>query len=106
MRNSSVYKMTAGKRAFALFLAFCLSLSLLPGGFTARAAAEEEGEEGPLDEAVSTLVEWTVMRGDENGEMHPEQGLTRAEFAAMLNRAYGYTLVGETPFVVVDEEAW
>ncbi len=105
MRNSSVYKMTAGKRAFALFLAFCLSLSLLPGGFMVRAAGEEE-EEGPLDEAVSTLVEWNVMRGDENGEMHPEQGLTRAEFAAMLNRAYGYTLVGETPFRDVDEKAW
>ena len=36
------------------------------------------------------LVNWGVMRGDTSGALRLGSSITRAEFVAMMNRAYGY----------------
>ncbi|MCI8539663.1 MAG: S-layer homology domain-containing protein [Oscillospiraceae bacterium] len=70
---------------------------------------EEENTLQPVNwaqEHIDKLVSWGVMRGDIAGNMEPERDITRAEFVAMVNRAYGYDQTGMTPFIDVEETAW
>lgn len=98
MRDIDIMKQNIRRRARALFFALCLSLSLCPALIgTADAAGE-----GAMDQ----LVNWGVVGGYPDGGAHPERSLTRAEFTAMVNRAYGYTKTGATPFTDVAENAW
>lgn len=86
------------RRAWSLLLALCMALSLCPAlTGTADAAGES---------AMDRLINWGVVGGYPDGSSHPERSLTRAEFTAMVNRAYGYTKTGEAPFIDVDENAW
>ena len=56
------------------------------------------------DDYLSQLVEWGVIRSDQTG--NPDQALTRADFMAITNRAYGYHEPGPTPFTDVEEDDW
>jgi len=56
--------------------------------------------------AIDNLSSYDVMRGYPDGDFHPELPVTRSEFVAMVNRAYGYTKGGETPFDDVPDSAW
>ena len=85
------------RAALTLILALCLCLSVLPAA-PASASAQ--------DDALNKLVGWGVMSGYPDGGLHPERALTRAEFVALLNRAYGYKETGSTPFVDVPYTAW
>ena len=58
------------------------------------------------DEAIEKLVSWGVLHGYQDGEIHPERMVTRAQFVAMVNRAYGYTEKGENPFRDVTPSSW
>ena len=49
-------------------------------------------------------MEWGVIRSDQAG--NPDQALTRADFMAITNRAYGYSVPGPTPFTDVEEDDW
>ena len=71
-----------------------------PALFYASAAAS--------DEAVAKIMEWGVANGYSDGLFHPERLVTRAQFCAMINRAYGYreTYPGDLPFRDVDPTAW
>ena len=57
---------------------------------------------------MEKLSEWGVLNGYADGELHPERLVTRAQFVAMINRAYGYSeLSSETlPFRDVLPSAW
>ncbi len=92
----------AGRRAASLLLALCLALCLLPATLAAPDAAPDDAVRTSLDK----LVEWDVMRGDTDGSLHPDRSLTRAEFVALVNRAYGYTRMGDMPFTDVPGNAW
>lgn len=86
------------RKAWAFVLALCLSLSLCPQLIgTAYAVGEA---------AMDQLLNWGVVGGYPDGGLHPERSLTRAEFVAMVNRAYGYTQTGATPFIDVPNTAW
>ena len=88
------------KRAMSLFLAPVLVLGLFPGvpGLEGEASAHW------ADPYLSQLVEWGFIRSDQAG--YPDRALTRADFMAITNRAYGYHETGETPFEDVDEKDW
>lgn len=47
-----------------------------------------------LDEKVQYLVDNGVLRGDENGELHLYDRVTRAEFVTLLSRAESWDLSG------------
>lgn len=95
-----------------------LSLSLLCGTLPADAAAETVAaaagtvaaaaavETSWAQEYLDTLVDWDVMRGDVDGSLYPDRSITRAEFVAMVNRAYGYHDPTLTPFTDVDLASW
>ena len=81
-------------------LCLALMLSLLPSAGLiqpARAAywADPYGEQ---------LVEWGIMKP--SSDLRLSSTVTRAEFVAMCNRAFGYTKLGSMPFVDVPSSAW
>ncbi|WP_027400138.1 S-layer homology domain-containing protein [Anaerovorax odorimutans] len=55
---------------------------------------------------LNNLVNQDVMKGDSYGRLYPENAITRAEFVAMINRAFGYTEKGVKKFKDVDKNAW
>ena len=77
------------RRGLACLLSLALLIGLLPATVIPAEAADHWAT--PY---VNTLVDWGVMRGDISGNMAPERSITRAEFVAMMNRAYGYTSPG------------
>ena len=88
------------KRVLSLALAAVTLWSLLP-----RLTPEAEAAEW-MEPYLETLVDWGVMRGSNTGDLNPDRVLTRAEFVTMVNRAFGYTERGATPFQDVPENAW
>ncbi len=81
----------------ALVVLVCLVFSLL----TAPAAAE-----ATFQDYADRLASWNVMRGYANGDYRLDDPVTRAQFVAMVNRAYGYTQAGPTPFQDVFPGDW
>lgn len=47
-----------------------------------------------------------LMSGDKNGNMNPDQAITRAEFVSIVNRTFGYTARGKSPFKDVKGTEW
>ena len=81
-----------------LILLCCFSLFI---GLTARARAASW-----MDPYLNQVVDWGIMAGDKNGNLHPNRQITRAEFVTLINRAFGHKEVGSTPFRDVPKNAW
>ncbi len=88
------------RKAISLLLALTILLGLVPG----FPGASETASAHWADSYLSQLVEWGFIREDQAG--YPDRALTRAEFMAIVNRAYGYHEMGETPFEDVAVEDW
>ncbi|MFV0515941.1 MAG: S-layer homology domain-containing protein [Aminipila sp.] len=58
------------------------------------------------DQYLNNLVSQQIMRGDDDGNLNPDTPITRAEFVAMMNRAFGYNTGGKIAFNDVPVEAW
>ncbi|QHI71931.1 S-layer homology domain-containing protein [Aminipila terrae] len=58
------------------------------------------------DQYLNNLVSQKIMRGDDEGNLKPDDSITRAEFVAMVNRAFGYGQKGNVAFNDVPEESW
>ena len=87
----------------ALLTAALLSV---PGAPLSPAGAQAAPYEEVYADAMSALNEWGVINGYADGELHPERYVTRAQFVAMVNRAYGYDQVGSHPFTDVAPGSW
>ncbi len=83
-------------RTYVWLLVVILSLAMS----TAASAASY------MQPYLDKVVEWGVMRGDLAGNLNENNYITRAEFATMVNRAFGYDKTGPTPFRDVPENAW
>ena len=59
-----------------------------------------------LEEPLAKLQSWNVISGDTTGNLHLNSPITRAEFTAMINRAYGYSTRNNIPFTDVARSAW
>lgn len=101
------------RRLAALALTGALLLGMAPVyTLPARAdelsgAAEEAGASNSwVQERLNKLVDWGIMRGDQEGNLDPDREITRAEYVSMINRAYGYSELGSTPFTDVDGTEW
>lgn len=99
-RGRKTMRAAFARRLTSLVLAAVMLWSLLPGLTPAAEAAEW------MEPYLEKLVEWGVMRGNSSGNLNPDRVLTRAEFVTMINRAFGYTERGSTPFQDVPENAW
>ena len=88
------------KRISSLLIMLILLLSLLaPAAGTVQAASW-------ATPYLNNLVDRAVMKGDTDGQLYPDRSVTRAEFAAMLNRAFGFSEQGSTKFRDVAATAW
>jgi hypothetical protein len=76
------------KKVIALVCVFALALSTVAFGATYADVPEDSA----YYEAVETLTKLGIVEGDDNG-YRPEDGVTRAEMAALIARIQGY---GET----------
>lgn len=72
----------------------------------AYVTTDESYAEHWADQYLNNLVSQQIMRGDDDGELNPENAITRAEFVAMLNRAFGYNQKGSIAFNDVPIESW
>lgn len=85
-------------RALSLLMTAALLLGLFPALTPGASAAH--WAQPYLDQ----LVNWGFLRGDQS--VNPDRSLTRAEFMAIINRAYGYDKVGPIPFNDVAKTDW
>ncbi len=105
-------KKAARRRSLSLLLALSMVLSLfcaVPAAAAPETAVSERSYAAPNDQVLSSverLAELDILRGDPDGGLYPDRVLKRSEFAAMVNRAYGFTQSGPTPFTDVPETAW
>lgn len=82
---------------------------LLCGVFVCVGAYVSTGESYAghwAEQYLNNLVSQQIMRGDDEGNLHPENSITRAEFVAMMNRAFGYSQKGTIAFNDVPKEEW
>lgn len=86
-------------RALSLLLALVMVLGLVPR-WDLSVTAEAHWADGYLDQ----MVEWGFMNSSQTAE--PNRALTRAEFMAIVNRAYGYHEKSSIPFTDVKPEDW
>lgn len=59
-----------------------------------------------MQSSLNQLMDWGIMSGYPDGELHEDNPITRAEFVAMANRAFGYDETGSIPFTDVPSSAW
>ncbi len=88
--------------ASALGLSMAAGMLVFPSSPMSTNAAAASYAQPYLDK----LVQWDVLRGDENGNLNPDRPITRAEFTAMINRSYGYTEPGTLNFSDVRPDSW
>ena len=86
-------------KAGLLVLSLAIMLALTPTG-TALAV------DAWLQPSLDKMLSWGVLNGDANGDLHINDPISRAEFTAMVNRAYGYDETAPTPFTDVAARAW
>ncbi len=84
------------KRLLSLLIILVFALS-------AQTAAAADSWATPY---LNNLVDRSVMKGDPDGQLYPNRSVTRAEFAALLNRAFGFSEPGSTKFRDVPPTAW
>ena len=96
--TTGTQRRTWKERAIALLLAAVITAGLAPG--LALPASAEHWADAYMDQ----LVDWGVIRADQTAD--PDAALTRAEFMAIINRAYGYTETGPIPFEDVLTTDW
>ena len=97
------------KRAGALILAATMvttNVSLLHTK-EAYAASFQMGTANHWAEPyMRNLYNRGLMSGDKNGNMNPNQPITRAEFISIVNRTFGYSKTGKTPFKDIKGTEW
>lgn len=88
-------------------LTFLLTVALVLTGFPIMPASKSYGAERHwADQYLNNLVRNDIMQGDLQGNLNPDNNITRAEFVAMINRAFGYVQKGKGNFSDVDKGAW
>lgn len=60
------------------------------------------------DSAIARMSQAEILKGDADGQMHPDRPITRAEFVSMLNRAFRYNSYKDEqlPFSDMSGKEW
>ena len=89
-----------------LFATLVAAIMLISSIGTASAAKLSDVEGHPAQKAIEALVDAGAIAGFPDGTFKGEQGITRAEFAAMLNKYFGLTSTAAQPFADVPAGEW
>lgn len=95
------------RRATAVILAAALAVTSLWAG-APLSQKEAYASSDWASSYLQNLVEQGVLKGDPDGTLNPDRDITRAEFAAMLNRAFGFHEIGtkQVNFSDVTPDSW
>lgn len=88
------------KRALSFLFSLMLMINLISGIIPKAAATNWSAQ------YLQNLVDRNVMQGDKYGNLYPDNLITRAEFAALLNRSFGFTQKGTKTFKDVAATTW
>ena len=94
------------KKLLSLLLVVSLVVCAVPASFAAFIDVEAGGN---YAEAINTLSDLGIIKGYEDGSFKPENGVTRAEFAALITRVLGLggiDGVAISPFIDVAADHW
>ena len=81
------------RKATSVLLVLMMLFSIMPAALTVSAAASfSDFPTGWSAEAMQSAVDNGLMFGKDNGTIGPQDMLTRAEAAAIINRAFGATV--------------
>lgn len=98
----------------ALLAAFLTMQLAMPMGSVQAAGTTVEKEQTLAVQsgahwAQSSIDQWTtygVVKGYPDGLFHPNEKVTRAEMATIINRMFGFSAKSDKPFADVPAEAW
>lgn len=106
-------KLTFPKRLFATVLSAVMALSTVPVIGTEAAQAAVNTLPGVSEthwarNSIEKMVNQNILSGDQDGNLQPDRPVTRAEYIAMINRAFGYDSVrkGDLPFKDIEGREW
>ena len=68
--------------------------------------AFEDYKEHWASSHIEYLLSKNIIKGDENGNVNPDKNITRAEFATVINAAFGFSVPGENCFSDVFSYDW
>ena len=91
-------------RLIAVLLILVMFLGVCPTALLAQALSDV-GEHW-AKEAINLWTARGIVKGYEDGTFGPDRFITRAEFAALLNRTFGFTTVSPKEFPDVSDTAW
>lgn len=104
--KKQVSRKESSRRITAVLLAAALVVTSVWAG-APRSQREAYASSDWASSYLQNLVEQGVLKGDPDGTLNPERDITRAEFAAMLNRAFGFQEKGTVKnFSDVAADAW
>ena len=89
------------RRLLALAIVCCLVAAVCP----LNAGAEDISGHWAAND-INFLREKGIVQGDDQGNINPNNNITRAEFVAIINRAFEFTETGESNFPDVESSAW
>ncbi|MGG3838778.1 glycosyl hydrolase family 18 protein [Paenibacillus thiaminolyticus] len=90
-------------------LALLLSIVMVLSSAAAASAAPARVQDIDGHWAEKTMTEWKkkgLIYGYADGSMQPNRAVSRAEFAALVNRAFQFTAMGDIPFADVAASSW
>ena len=90
------------RKLLSLAIACCLLLTVV--GPIAALAEDTSGHWAASD--INLLKERNIVRGDDNGNINPDNNITRAEFVAIINRAFSLTEKDASNFPDVAPGSW
>ncbi|GIP00001.1 hypothetical protein J14TS5_50860 [Paenibacillus lautus] len=101
------------KKAISAVLGITLILSPLGGAFAATAKDEPQTTSSASDIAghwaSKTLQKWNeqgFLNGDQNGKIHPNAPITRAQLAAVINRSFQFETKAVISYSDVKSTSW
>lgn len=93
------------KKGFLLFLTAVMMLSLAVPAMGAGATSENPGTHWAKD-SIGKWQENGVIRGYPDGTFRPDDNVTRAELASLINKLFGFSTPAENMFSDVPAGAW
>jgi hypothetical protein len=98
-----ILRKSSGKKAFVWIIALCLIFSTVG---TVLAASVSDIKDHWAESAISSWVNQGLAVGYEDGTFRPEVKVNRQEFAALVNRSFGFTEQGIIEFTDVAQKDW
>src|SRR5450756_2338209 len=92
------------KRGIAILAIVCMMFALMPANTFAFQATDISGHWAQVK--IQSWIDKGLIKGYPDGTFKPDQDVTRAEFMALVNRAFGYTAVAPITYTDVKAGSW